>query len=198
MKEHKVNSLNNFISGYYWKDTSALDQIFSYFKSNIQPAHKGKLVKNGFSTVITDEKDSYDMKLPQPSECEFSKIYCENLQETLNLYLNKYQAANDCSAFQALIPNIQLYKPGGHFNKWHCERTSSNPNNAVRHLVFMTYLNDVEDCGETEFFYQNIKVKPEKGLTLIWPTDWTHTHRGVPSPTEEKMIVTGWFSFLPL
>jgi len=32
-------------------------------------------------------------------------------------------------------------------------------------------------------------------LTLIWPTDWTFTHRGVPSLTEEKYIVTGWFNF---
>ena len=59
----------------------------------------------------------------------------------------------------------------------------------------MTYLNDIEDGGETEFFYQKLKVKPQKGLTLIWPVDWTHTHRGVPSMTEEKIIATGWYYF---
>ena len=31
----------------------------------------------------------------------------------------------------------------------------------------MTYLNDIKDGGETEFYYQKLKVKPEKGLTLI-------------------------------
>jgi hypothetical protein len=35
-------------------------------------------------------------------------------------------------------------------------------------------------------------VSPKKGLTLIWPADWTFTHRGVPSPTQEKIITTGW------
>jgi hypothetical protein len=60
----------------------------------------------------------------------------------------------------------------------------------------MTYLNDVESGGETEFLYQNLKIKPQKGLTLIWPTDWTHTHRGIPSMEEEKMIVTGWVHYL--
>jgi hypothetical protein len=59
----------------------------------------------------------------------------------------------------------------------------------------MTYLNDVTDAGETEFFYQKIKMKPEKGLTLIWPADWTFTHRGIASPTQEKTIITGWFNF---
>ena len=59
----------------------------------------------------------------------------------------------------------------------------------------MTYLNDVRDGGETEFFHQNLRVAARRGLTLIWPADWTHTHRGIVSPTEEKIIVTGWFSF---
>ena len=35
----------------------------------------------------------------------------------------------------------------------------------------------------------------KKGLTLIWPTDFTHTHRGMPSFKTEKEIVTGWYSF---
>jgi hypothetical protein len=60
----------------------------------------------------------------------------------------------------------------------------------------MTYLNTVTDGGETEFFWQKIKVKPEKGLTLIWPSDFTHTHRGIPSPSQKKYIVTGWFNIL--
>jgi hypothetical protein len=65
-----------------------------------------------------------------------------------------------------------------------------------RHLVFMTYLNDIEDHGETEFYHQMLKIKPEKGLTLIWPADWTFTHRGNPSPSEQKYIVTGWFNYI--
>ena len=58
----------------------------------------------------------------------------------------------------------------------------------------MTYLNDVYDGGETEFMFYNLKIKPRKGLTLIWPAGWTHMHRGLPSEKSEKMIVTGWFS----
>ena len=52
------------------------------------------------------------------------------------------------------------------------------------------------DEGGTEFFYQRIRTQPRKGLTLIWPADWTHLHRGVVSPSEEKYIITGWFDFL--
>ena len=59
----------------------------------------------------------------------------------------------------------------------------------------MTYLNDVTDGGETEFMYQKLKIKPKKGLTLIWPADWTHTHRGIPSMTQVKYIATGWYCY---
>ena len=58
----------------------------------------------------------------------------------------------------------------------------------------MTYLNDVPDGG-TEWFHQSLYVPAQKGYTVIWPADWTHTHRGRPSPTTEKQILTGWFEF---
>ena len=69
------------------------------------------------------------------------------------------------------------------------------PLNKHRALVFMTYLNDVEDGG-TEFLHQNVYTPAKKGLTLIWPAYWTHTHRGVVSKLKEKYIVTGWINFI--
>ena len=57
----------------------------------------------------------------------------------------------------------------------------------------MTYLNNVPDGG-TEFLYQKITTPAKKGLTLIWPSDWTHTHRGQISNEHEKYIATGWYS----
>ena len=62
--------------------------------------------------------------------------------------------------------------------------------------MFMTYLNDVTDAGQTEFKIQKRKVNARRGKTLIWPVDWTHTHRGIVSPTQSKYIVGGWFSYL--
>ena len=63
-----------------------------------------------------------------------------------------------------------------------------------RILTFTTYLNTIEVDGETEFITQGIKVKPKKGLTVIFPSQWTHPHRGIPAPNEVKYIATGWFS----
>jgi len=41
-----------------------------------------------------------------------------------------------------------------------------------------------------------IKIKPKKGLTVIWPAEWMFTHRGIASMKEVKYIVTGWYSFV--
>ena len=79
------------------------------------------------------------------------------------------------------------------YKNWHCERAGLR--DALRCMAFMTYLNDVSDGGGTDFKYQNITAPAKKGLTLIWPSDWTHTHKGVVSKTHEKYIVTGWFNF---
>ena len=89
--------------------------------------------------------------------------------------------------------NIQKYNPGDHFSHLHCERTSLN--SLHRLFAFMTYLNDVEDGGKTNFDYYGIKVKPEIGKTLIWPAEWTHAHTGEVLKSGTKYIVTGWLHF---
>ena len=58
----------------------------------------------------------------------------------------------------------------------------------------MTYLNNVKNGG-TEFKYQKLKTEAKEGLTLIWPTDFTHTHRGLVAK-ETKYIITGWYTFI--
>ena len=54
--------------------------------------------------------------------------------------------------FWATIPRIQRYDKKGHFNHWHFERGFNET--IDRCLVYMTYLNDVEEGGETDFLYQ--------------------------------------------
>ncbi len=58
----------------------------------------------------------------------------------------------------------------------------------------MTYLNDVEDGGITKFEHFDIKIKPKKGKTLIWPAEWTHAHSGEVLNKGTKYIVTGWMN----
>mgnify|MGYP003351836575 CR=1 FL=1 len=58
--------------------------------------------------------------------------------------------------------------------------------------VYLMYLNDVEEGGETEFLYYPKRIKPKKGTLIMWPAGFTHTHRGNPPISNEKYIVATW------
>ena len=90
--------------------------------------------------------------------------------------------------------NIQRFLPGEGYHAFHCERASWDTRDRVG--VWMIYLNDVHDRGWTEFIYQQHFEEAKVGKIVCWPSDWTHTHRGIISPTETKYILTGWFTFV--
>ena len=85
---------------------------------------------------------------------------------------------------------MKKIKPGGGFHNWHFE---SEGNSSHRKLVVQLYMNDIDEAGETEFLYQNRRLVPKKNRLLIWPADWTHTHRGNPPiGQKDKYILTTW------
>ena len=91
---------------------------------------------------------------------------------------------------------IQKYLPNEAYFILHTENTGLVDGFAERRLIaWMLYLNDVTDGGETEFPSLDIKFQPKRGSMLMWPAYWTHPHRGLPSLTQIKYIITGWFSF---
>lgn len=191
---------NLFIETYYI-DEDICDRLIRTFHShprmnpNAKPMNfeKGKLVE-----ASPDVKQSTDLSLTVDDSLDFPVVidYLDALQGCLDKYIEKYPACNMYSAFRITRPiNIQWYKPGEAYHAWHAERCSGNHITVTRHLVFMTYLNTVTDKGGTEWYHQDLSINPEKGKTVIWPADWTFTHRGVPSPTQEKYIITGWFNF---
>jgi len=176
----------NFIEQFYI-DLDLCDDMIVYMEKY------GKKIAgiSGNSVVDQFTKKSVDCIL---NDVTLVDKYKQELHKCIKTYYEIYRYSEATVSIDPFI-NIQRYEPGDAYYRWHCERISANPAFSKRHLVFMTYLNDVTDQGETEFFYQNMKFQPKKGLTLIWPVDWTHTHRGIPSSTQTKYIVTGWINF---
>jgi hypothetical protein len=193
MIEHNINNLNNFIAGWFI-DPIICDRLLIYHEQNSNKSD-GKIGADEGTITNKDIKNSIDSVLETNSL--IMTQYFTYLQPVVDKYIEKYPWCNEHTAWKVIQnANIQQYAPNGGFYKWHCERWNKLEPQTSRHLVFMTYLNDVTDGGETEFYHQKLKIKPEKGLTLIWPADWTFTHRGVPSPTQEKYIITGWFNYV--
>ncbi|AQS35623.1 2OG-Fe(II) oxygenase superfamily [Shewanella psychrophila] len=94
--------------------------------------------------------------------------------------------------------NVQKYQQGvGGYPHWHSELFPQAGHNEALHRVvlYMFYLNDVEEGGETEFFYQNRKLTPKKGTMVIAPAGFTHSHRGNKPISNDKYIATSWVMF---
>lgn len=94
--------------------------------------------------------------------------------------------------------NIQKYIQGkGGYPHWHSEQFPQLGHNEALHRVvlYMYYLNDVEEGGETEFYYQQRKVQPKKGTMVIAPAGFTHSHRGNMPISSDKYIATSWVMF---
>ena len=166
------------------------DGLINLFKDNKQAQKPGVV---GFTSRIAKEvKDSIDIGLPPTwSEPRFKK-YTKVLKECVGLYEKKYPEVKEFESYGMVEGgNLQYYPPGGGYFRKHYERNSRHEN---RCLVWMTYLNDVPKGG-THFKYQNLTTPAEKGLTLIWPTDFTHTHSGQITKEHEKYIITGWFGY---
>jgi prolyl 4-hydroxylase len=161
---------------------------------------RGNLGKGEHTIVNLEKKDSFDLHLDSLSpalahEYGLDRYYAE-LQRCLGLYLEQHPLLRKLGIFRMTeSPNIQHYRPAGGFKMPHFERASYAT--TTRMLTWMTYLNDVTEGGGTHFVYQNHTFEAKKGRTLLWPSDFTHTHVGVVSETQHKYIITGWMNFVP-
>jgi len=182
----------NFIFTDFIEDLTLCDDIIQWFDNTDDQKEPGTTGAG----VNENLKKSTDLCLNFNGELNFR--YRFQLNTVVLKYIQKFKFCNSgCSPWELIEgTNVQHYKPSEGYYAWHTERLRASIPNGSRHLVYMTYLNDVTDDGETEFYYQELKIQPKKGLTVIWPADWTHTHRGIASMTQNKYIVTGWYNFI--
>ena len=189
-----------FLGTFLIEDETVCDDLVAAFEADTDSHRVGVVGRNAggqlVQTVDKDSKDSVEIKFFPDDPRPAWQRYVAALKRCTSRYVEKYPYAGAVGSWGLSSPtNFQYYPPGGGYKVYHTERVDAREPGASRHLVFMTYMNDVTDEGGTQFLHQNVTVQPRKGLTVVWPAEWTFFHRGVPSPTQEKRIVTGWFNF---
>lgn len=183
----------HFVGQWRIQDSTIATALIEYFESREQDTRAGAM---SGGTVDTTKKHSRDLHVYPRDARDVPALakYMQALNACYQDYLQQWPFLETMMAKVHVGPfNIQMYTPGGHFSEVHSERTSLSALQRV--LVWMTYLNDVEADGETEFVHYGLKVQPRQGRTLIWPAEWTHAHRGLPVGAGHKYIVTGWMHF---
>jgi len=192
----KQNLTPNFIGSWIMNPLSICDDLIDYFESNRNKQKRG-VTANGKNL---DTKNSTDIKItPKDIKLPGNEIfekYFHNLFYCYQDYVTEWPfLASFAENLQVSSFNLQRYQSGQHFQKVHSERCSLDTLHRV--FAWMTYLNDVdqEDGGSTFFSHYDLAIQPRKGLTLIWPAEWTHAHKGNVLQADSKYIITGWMNF---
>ena len=86
---------------------------------------------------------------------------------------------------------VQKYKSKKGRYVYHNDFSSESHQKRYRVLTYIYYLNDVEEGGETQF-WDNYKIKPQKGKLVLFPASWTYPHTGLMPISHDKYIITGW------
>ena len=183
-----------FIGSWVIETPSLCEDLIDYFEAHTERQASG--TTTGGTSL--DNKNRTDIsiapyELNEPGN-EIFKTYIDSLFECYRDYLVQWPFFKEMSKnLEIGAFNFGRYEKGQHFQKMHSERTSLHTLHRV--LAWMTYLNDVDQGGETYFSHYGISIKPKKGLTIIWPAEWTHAHRGNVLLGESKYMLTGWVSF---
>ncbi len=186
----------NFIGSWLIDPISICDELISYFEQNYGKQKPG-VIGEGKNLSI---KNSIDLRIdPREIKNTESKVfekYMNNLFICYQDYIRDWPFLTEFATELHIGEfNIQKYNRGQHFQKIHTERMGLNTLHRI--FAWMTYLNDVDvsEGGSTVFSHYDLEVQPTKGLTLIWPAEWTHAHKGSVLNSGSKYIVTGWMHF---
>ena len=149
---------------------------------------------------LLSSSDSVDSSL--------SNLVMDRFNEYLsNHYLENFPHGDEFSHHRIVngktyYPLLQIQKydqNSGHYNTWHTEKEDLRTTN--RMFVFILYLNNVEEGGETGFLFKEegaddfYKVKPEEGKLIIHPASWPYIHKGYMPKSDDKYILTTWLLY---
>lgn len=187
----ETSSFDGFIGIYEnYFDGSFIDGVLSHYqKLNQFQIHQDTNPKHWkddeqlyfFDPVVINKLDPY-----------FLNYFLDTIWK--KIYPNYLEKFSILTERKVGIEQVKCKKimPGGGFHQWHYESLGSDSH---RRLVIQLYLNDITEGGETEFLYQKKRIQAKRNRLLVWPADWTHTHRGNPPlGDQDKYILTTWIN----
>ena len=176
-------SLNpHFIGLFISEDTRVCDGVISFFEDNVESHNEIGFFnyeekKIDYDSSVIDGKNM-TISLSNVNNDDHVSIrnYFLYLGECLKSYGNIYNAFDVNNLGVSVNNNItRLNKSSVDNNRYNYHR--KQPEQGMDVFYFKTYLNSLDSGAETEFKFQGTSINHIKGLTLICPTDWTHSFR---------------------
>lgn len=112
------------------------------------------------------------------------------LMSSVNYYVKRYGIEGN------LFPepfSLLRYENSQEYKKHHDGGSSLVP----RQVSAICYLNNDYEGGELEFPYFKIKIKPEPGMLILFPSNFSYSHIAHPVTKGLKYNLVTWFNDLP-
>ena len=179
------------------------DIIEYYYEENMH--HYDGVTRGGVNKQIKDTTD-YVIPFNSDKSSKWGKINTflyKELFHNLKIYLNNLQNipefSCDCNIVDYKMFDVNYFTESTFMiqkyekqkGKYTYHDDFSLENNRYRVITYLWYLNDVEEGGETEIWHE-LKIKPEKGKLLLFPSHWSFPHCGKMPISSDKIIITGW------
>lgn len=147
-----------------------------------------------------------------PDWGDLDKQVFDAIQKPLDDYYSKYEGSVGIKMrdYHDTGYQVQRTKEGG-FYDWHTDDVTVVSSSTItrseedryygtysrRMITFIVYLNDDFRGGNTAFNVDNnikkpYKIKPQKGSILMFPSNTSYLHTGLPVKSGVKYILTGW------
>jgi len=135
-----------------------------------------------------------ELDLGPLSDEPFRQSILDNIHHHLALYnkaLGLTLPVPSTTKLSELI--LKRYRPGGDEGfQPHFDALGPVSN---RYLVFLWYLNDVAEGGETAFVDLGVSVQPKAGRLVVFPPYWMFQHEGRPPISGEKFLLSTYLLF---
>lgn len=161
-------------------ESSIPDSDFKWVKSSTVGNGQYQDHRTNYDMCITSTADLYNNPLAKDLH---NQTYFLLLATTLP-YIQKYGVQQE---LHHEYYNLLRYS-GGQYYASHYDGSAVNR----RVLSAIIYLNNDYDGGEIEFVNFNVKIKPEPGMLILFPSDYAYRHIAHPVKNGEKYAIVTW------
>ncbi|MDE2223749.1 MAG: 2OG-Fe(II) oxygenase [Xanthomonadaceae bacterium] len=145
-------------------------------------------------TAPLDESAWTELNVTKAADASFEAFFREQAMRHLVLY-NERVALTLPIPLRSRLENLRIKRysvdAGDRFQP-HFDALDYCSN---RYMVFLWYLNDVSEGGETEFCDLGLRIKAQQGRLLMFPPYWMFQHAGLPPRSNDKYMISTYLLF---
>ena len=140
-----------------------------------------------YRKAIFREKDVSNDSYYSDDLKEIGRLVFDGLDKAFDHYCSLYPFARNNIKTEEVGSVVLRYDGGGHLPPHQDHGISS------RVLSVVTYLNDNYDGGEIEFKHSNVKIKPEAGSIIFFPSNFLYVHEVYPVTNGSRYAIPHWY-----